>query len=85
VTVNYDGYEKHATTIGPGARIGSDTMLVAPVTVGRDANTAAGSVITKNVPDGALAVERTEQRTVEGYRQRKDAEHRRGGGRRKKA
>jgi bifunctional UDP-N-acetylglucosamine pyrophosphorylase/glucosamine-1-phosphate N-acetyltransferase len=55
------------------------------VTVGRDANTAAGSVITKNVPDGALAVERTEQRTVEGYRQRKDAEHRRGGGRRKKA
>jgi bifunctional UDP-N-acetylglucosamine pyrophosphorylase/glucosamine-1-phosphate N-acetyltransferase len=85
VTVNYDGYDKHVTSIGPGARIGSDTMLVAPVTVGRDANTAAGSVITKNVPDGALAVERTEQRTVEGYRQRKDAEHRRRGGRRKKA
>jgi bifunctional UDP-N-acetylglucosamine pyrophosphorylase/glucosamine-1-phosphate N-acetyltransferase len=85
VTVNYDGYAKHATTIGPGARIGSDTMLVAPVTVGRDANTAAGSVITKDVPDGALAVERTEQRTVEGYRQRKDAEHRRRGGRRKRA
>jgi bifunctional UDP-N-acetylglucosamine pyrophosphorylase/glucosamine-1-phosphate N-acetyltransferase len=60
-------------------------MLVAPVTVGRDANTAAGSVITKDVPDGALAVERTEQRTVEGYRQRKDAEHRRRGGRRKRA
>jgi bifunctional UDP-N-acetylglucosamine pyrophosphorylase/glucosamine-1-phosphate N-acetyltransferase len=85
VTVNYDGYAKHTTNVGAGARIGSDTMLVAPVSVGRDANTAAGSVITKDVPDGALAVERTEQRTVEGYRQRKDAEHRRGGGRRKKA
>ena len=83
VTVNYDGYSKHTTKVGSGARIGSDTMLVAPVKVGRDANTAAGSVITKNVPDGALAVERTEQRTVEGYRERKDAEHRRRGGRRK--
>ncbi|CAN5729320.1 bifunctional UDP-N-acetylglucosamine diphosphorylase/glucosamine-1-phosphate N-acetyltransferase GlmU [soil metagenome] len=77
VTVNYDGYAKHTTKVGSGARIGSDTRLVAPVEVGRDANTAAGSVITKSVPDGALAVERTEQRTVEGYRERKDAEHRR--------
>lgn len=77
VTVNYDGYEKHTTKVGSGARIGSDTMLVAPVEVGRNANTAAGSVITKDVPDGALAVERAEQRTVEGYRERKDAEHRR--------
>jgi len=75
VTVNYDGYEKHTTKVGSGARIGSDTMLVAPVEVGRNANTAAGSVITKSVPDGALAVERTEQRNVEGYRDRKDAEH----------
>jgi bifunctional UDP-N-acetylglucosamine pyrophosphorylase/glucosamine-1-phosphate N-acetyltransferase len=77
VTVNYDGYAKHSTKVGSGARIGSDTMLVAPVEVGRNANTAAGSVITKSVPDGALAVERSEQRTVEGYRERKDAEHRR--------
>ena len=77
VTVNYDGYEKHTTKVGSGAKIGSDTMLVAPVEVGRNANTAAGSVITKSVPDGALAVERGEQRTVEGYRERKDAEHRR--------
>ena len=75
VTVNYDGYSKHATKVGAGARIGSDTMLVAPVEVGRNANTAAGSVITKSVPEGALAVERTEQRNVEGYRDRKDAEH----------
>jgi bifunctional UDP-N-acetylglucosamine pyrophosphorylase/glucosamine-1-phosphate N-acetyltransferase len=77
VTVNYDGYVKHTTKVGDGARIGSDTMLVAPVTIGRDANTGAGSVITKDVPDGALGVERAEQRNVEGYRERKDAEHRR--------
>jgi bifunctional UDP-N-acetylglucosamine pyrophosphorylase / glucosamine-1-phosphate N-acetyltransferase len=78
VTVNYDGFEKHATVIGDGARIGSDTMLVAPVTVGRDAYTGAGSVITQDVPDGALAIERTEQRNVEGYAERKAARHRQG-------
>ncbi len=72
VVVNYDGYEKHTTVIEEGARIGSDTMLVAPVRVGKDATTGAGSVITRDVPAGALAVERTEQRTVEGYRKRKD-------------
>jgi bifunctional UDP-N-acetylglucosamine pyrophosphorylase/glucosamine-1-phosphate N-acetyltransferase len=66
------------TTIGNGAFIGSDTMLVAPVTVGRDAYTGAGSVITSDVPDGALAIERTEQRTVEGYAERKAARHRKG-------
>jgi bifunctional UDP-N-acetylglucosamine pyrophosphorylase/glucosamine-1-phosphate N-acetyltransferase len=84
VTVNYDGYAKHTTKVGSGARIGSDTMLVAPVTIGRDANTGAGSVITKDVPDGALGVERAEQRNVEGYRERKDGEHRRRSGRRMK-
>jgi len=78
VTVNYDGYRKHRTVIEDGASIGSDTMLVAPVRVGRDANTGAGSVITRDVPPGALALERGEQRTVPGYRDRKDAEHRRG-------
>jgi bifunctional UDP-N-acetylglucosamine pyrophosphorylase/glucosamine-1-phosphate N-acetyltransferase len=74
VTVNYDGYEKHTTVIDDGARVGSDTMLVAPVRVGKGAITGAGSVITKDVPAGALAVERSEQRTVKGYRARKDAE-----------
>ena len=67
VTVNYDGFNKHRTVIEDGARVGSDTMLVAPVTVGAGAYTGAGSVITKDVPPGALAVERTEQRTIEGY------------------
>jgi bifunctional UDP-N-acetylglucosamine pyrophosphorylase/glucosamine-1-phosphate N-acetyltransferase len=75
VTVNYDGYAKHITTIKDGARVGSDTMLVAPVTVGKNSNTGAGSVITKDVPAGALAVERAEQRVIPGYRKKKDAEH----------
>jgi bifunctional UDP-N-acetylglucosamine pyrophosphorylase/glucosamine-1-phosphate N-acetyltransferase len=76
VTANYDGYEKHRTVIGNEVRIGSDTMLVAPVRVGDGAVTGAGSVITKDVPPGALAVERSEQRVVKGYRERKDAEAR---------
>ncbi len=76
VTVNFDGYRKQRTVIRDGASIGSDTMLVAPVTVGRDANTGAGSVITQDVPAGALAVERNEQKNVSGYRKRKDAQHR---------
>jgi bifunctional UDP-N-acetylglucosamine pyrophosphorylase/glucosamine-1-phosphate N-acetyltransferase len=57
-------------------------MLIAPVTVGRDANTGAGSVITQDVPAGALGVERGEQRNVAGYRKRKDAERRDEGKRR---
>jgi bifunctional UDP-N-acetylglucosamine pyrophosphorylase/glucosamine-1-phosphate N-acetyltransferase len=76
VTVNYDGYEKHRTTIGDDVRIGSDTMLIAPVRIGRGAVTGAGSVISKDVPAGALAVERAEQRHVSGYRDRKDREKR---------
>ena len=80
VTVNYDGYAKHRTTIGDDVRIGSDTMLVAPVKIGRGAVTGAGSVITRDVPAGALAVERSEQRTVAGYRKRKDRQQGRAGG-----
>jgi bifunctional UDP-N-acetylglucosamine pyrophosphorylase / glucosamine-1-phosphate N-acetyltransferase len=77
ITVNYDGYGKHRTAIGDDARIGSDTMLVAPVRIGKGAVTGAGSVITKDGPAGALAVERAEQRVVKGYRERKDREMRR--------
>jgi bifunctional UDP-N-acetylglucosamine pyrophosphorylase/glucosamine-1-phosphate N-acetyltransferase len=65
ITCNYDGSVKSPTVIGDRAFIGSDTMLVAPVTVGADTVTGAGSVITKDVPDGALAIERTEQANVE--------------------
>jgi bifunctional UDP-N-acetylglucosamine pyrophosphorylase/glucosamine-1-phosphate N-acetyltransferase len=74
VTVNYDGWDKHRTVIGDEAKIGSDTMLVAPVKVGKGAMTGAGSVITKDVPPGALAVERTDQKNIPGYRKRKEAE-----------
>ena len=73
ITVNYDGWEKHRTVIGDDVRIGSDTMLVAPVTVGDRAMTGAGSAITRDVPAGALGIERAEQRNVEGFRDRKEA------------
>ena len=71
VVVNYDGVAKHRTTIGDHVRVGSDTMLVAPVTIGDGAYTAAGSVITDDVPPGAMAVGRSRQRNVEGWVQRK--------------
>lgn len=67
ITCNYDGYGKHQTKIGAGAFIGSNTSLVAPVTVGDGAIVGAGSVITRDVPDQALAVERTDQRTLADY------------------
>ncbi|MCZ2846975.1 bifunctional UDP-N-acetylglucosamine diphosphorylase/glucosamine-1-phosphate N-acetyltransferase GlmU [Modestobacter sp. VKM Ac-2978] len=67
VFVNYDGVDKHRTTVGDHVRIGSDTMLVAPVTVGDGAYTAAGSVITTDVPPGAMAVARARQRNVAGW------------------
>ncbi|WP_097802758.1 bifunctional UDP-N-acetylglucosamine diphosphorylase/glucosamine-1-phosphate N-acetyltransferase GlmU [Pelagimonas varians] len=61
ITCNYDGVFKHKTTIGRDAFIGSSTMLVAPVSVGNEAMTASGSVVTENVPDGALAIGRAKQ------------------------
>jgi bifunctional UDP-N-acetylglucosamine pyrophosphorylase/glucosamine-1-phosphate N-acetyltransferase len=67
VFVNYDGVAKHRTVIGDAARIGSDTMLVAPVEVGDGAYTGAGSVITQDVPPGALALGRARQRNLEGW------------------
>ncbi|WP_078603323.1 MULTISPECIES: bifunctional UDP-N-acetylglucosamine diphosphorylase/glucosamine-1-phosphate N-acetyltransferase GlmU [unclassified Streptomyces] len=71
VFVNYDGQEKHHTTIGSHCRTGSDNMFVAPVTVGDGAYTAAGSVITKDVPPGSLAVARGQQRNIAGWVARK--------------
>lgn len=66
VTCNYDGVSKHRTVIGAGAFIGSDTMLVAPVTVGAEAMTGSGSVITADVPDGTLALGRARQENKPG-------------------
>ena len=73
ITCNYDGYVKARVTIGNGVFVGSDCMLVAPLTVGDGAYLAAGSVITKDVPAGALAVERAEQRTIPGWAERRRA------------
>ena len=73
ITANYDGYEKHATHIGDGVRTGSDTVIVAPVTIGDGAFTAAGSTITGDVPPGALAVARPKQTNIEGYAERRAA------------
>lgn len=73
VTVNYDGVNKHRTVVGAHCRTGSDTMFVAPVTVGDGAYTAAGSVITGDVPAGALAVARGQQRNIEGWVERRRA------------
>ena len=67
ITCNYDGKNKHATTIGDRTFIGSDTMMVAPVNIGSDVITGASSCITKDVPDGALGIERSQQRIIEGY------------------
>jgi bifunctional UDP-N-acetylglucosamine pyrophosphorylase/glucosamine-1-phosphate N-acetyltransferase len=73
ITCNYDGSDKHRTIIGDGAFIGSDTMLVAPVEIGAGAATGAGSAITKDVPAGALGIERTAQKNVDGWNERRKA------------
>ncbi|MGE0597721.1 MAG: bifunctional UDP-N-acetylglucosamine diphosphorylase/glucosamine-1-phosphate N-acetyltransferase GlmU [Hyphomonadaceae bacterium] len=67
ITCNYDGFAKYRTTIGEDAFIGSDTALVAPVSVGKGAYTGTGSVITRDVPDGALGVARGRQANLEGW------------------
>jgi bifunctional UDP-N-acetylglucosamine pyrophosphorylase/glucosamine-1-phosphate N-acetyltransferase len=71
IFVNYDGVEKHHTIVGDHVRIGSDSMLVAPLSIGDGAYTAAGSVITEDVPAGAMGVARGKQRNVLGWVMRK--------------
>ncbi len=66
ITCNYDGFFKHKTTIGEGAFIGTNSSLVAPVKIGKGAYIGSGSVITKDVPDDAMAVERSPQNNREG-------------------
>jgi bifunctional UDP-N-acetylglucosamine pyrophosphorylase / glucosamine-1-phosphate N-acetyltransferase len=71
ITANYDGRNKHRTTIGANVRTSVDTTLVAPVTVGDDAYTGAGSVVTEDVPPGALAIARARQTNIDGYAERR--------------
>jgi bifunctional UDP-N-acetylglucosamine pyrophosphorylase/glucosamine-1-phosphate N-acetyltransferase len=73
VFVNYDGVAKHHTVVGDEVRIGADNMILAPVTIADGAYTAAGSVITNDVPPGAMAVARGRQRNVEGWVERRRA------------
>jgi bifunctional UDP-N-acetylglucosamine pyrophosphorylase/glucosamine-1-phosphate N-acetyltransferase len=73
VFVNYDGVRKYRSTIGSHVRTGSDNMFVAPVSVGDGAYTAAGSVITEDVPAGAMGVARARQRNIEGWVERRRA------------
>jgi bifunctional UDP-N-acetylglucosamine pyrophosphorylase/glucosamine-1-phosphate N-acetyltransferase len=68
ITCNYDGANKHQTIIEDNVFIGSDTQLVAPVTVGRGATIGAGSTVTKNVPAEALTVSRSRQTTIAGWK-----------------
>lgn len=67
ITCNYDGFDKHLTRIGEGAFIGSNSALVAPVTIGDGAYVGSGSVVTQDVPDDALAIARGRQHTKEGW------------------
>jgi bifunctional UDP-N-acetylglucosamine pyrophosphorylase/glucosamine-1-phosphate N-acetyltransferase len=71
ITANYDGTNKHRTTIGSNVHTSVDTMFVAPVTVGDDAYTGAGSVIVEDVPPGALGIARARQTNIEGYAERR--------------
>jgi bifunctional UDP-N-acetylglucosamine pyrophosphorylase / glucosamine-1-phosphate N-acetyltransferase len=77
ITCNFDGFQKHFTKIGKGAFVGSDTQLIAPVTVGDEAYVASGTSVTHDIPPGALAISRPEMIVKEGYA-RKLAEKRKG-------
>ena len=74
MTANYDGRNKYRTKIGKNVQTGVDTTFVAPVEVGDDAYTGAGSVITDDIPPGALGISRADQKNVEGYAAKKDKE-----------
>jgi bifunctional UDP-N-acetylglucosamine pyrophosphorylase/glucosamine-1-phosphate N-acetyltransferase len=67
ITANYDGISKHQTIIGSGTKTGANSVFVAPVTVGKTVTVAAGSVITHDVPDGALAIARPRQRIIDNW------------------
>ena len=73
IVANYDGVEKHRTTVGRHVRVGSDNVLVAPVTIGDGAATGAGTTVRKDVPAGALGVNAVSQRNMEGWTLRRRA------------
>jgi bifunctional UDP-N-acetylglucosamine pyrophosphorylase/glucosamine-1-phosphate N-acetyltransferase len=73
ITCNYDGAQKHKTVIEDGVFLGSDTMMIAPIRIGKGSSTGAGSSISHDVPPDSLAIERTEQRTIAGWAKRRRA------------
>jgi len=73
ITANYDGFRKHSTTVGSGVKTGSDCVLVAPVNIGDKAMTGAGSIITGDVPEGALGIARARQENIEGFTAKAEA------------
>jgi bifunctional UDP-N-acetylglucosamine pyrophosphorylase/glucosamine-1-phosphate N-acetyltransferase len=73
ITCNYDGEKKHQTVIEDGAFIGSDTQIIAPITVGRGAYVGTGTTLRENVPAGSLAVSAGKQRNIEGWVDKKRA------------
>ncbi len=75
ITANFDGFQKHATTVGDNVKTGSNTTMVAPVAIGDGAFTAAGSVITEDVPADALGVARSRQQNLSGYGRRRRERH----------
>ena len=75
ITCNYDGVHKHPTIIEDGAFIGSDSQLIAPVRIGKNAYVGAGSSITQDVPDGALGIARGRQTNLDGWAARKKPRH----------
>jgi bifunctional UDP-N-acetylglucosamine pyrophosphorylase/glucosamine-1-phosphate N-acetyltransferase len=84
ITCNYDGEKKHRTVLGKGVFVGSDTQLVAPVNVGKNAYIGAGSTVTQDVPDGALAVSRARQKNIEGWVEERQNRKNRGSARSRK-
>ena len=74
ITANYDGRKKHRTKLGKSVKTSVHTSLVAPLDVGDRAYTGAGSAITEDVPEGALAIARERQKNIEGYADRKEQE-----------
>ncbi len=76
ITANYDGFRKHRTTIGAGVKTGSDCVFVAPVSIGDKAMTAAGSILTHDVPAGALGIARARQQNLDGFTKRAEAKAR---------
>ncbi|MGK7949574.1 MAG: bifunctional UDP-N-acetylglucosamine diphosphorylase/glucosamine-1-phosphate N-acetyltransferase GlmU [Xenococcaceae cyanobacterium] len=72
ITANYDGVRKHQTIIGDRTKTGANSVMVAPITLGEDVTVAAGSVVTRDVPDDCLVISRSRQREIEGWRMRSE-------------